>query len=93
MMELINIAELKRRIRDNKILTHAEVEYVIDCIDGQSEAYGIDKVVEELEKELQFYENRMSEMGGTDRDIEDWGAIKRLKDAIEIVKAGGKNGN
>lgn len=60
-------------------------------VDQEPTAYDVDKVVEELENELHFYENRMSEMGGTDRDVEDWGAIKRLKDAIEIVKAGGKN--
>lgn len=65
--------------------------YALSCVNHAPTAYNIDKVVEELEKELHFYENRMAEMGGTDRDIEDWGAIKRLKDAIEIVKRGGLN--
>lgn len=53
-------------------------------------AYDIDKVVEELEKEIKLYENSKSIMGGNDADIEYDGAMKGLGKAIEIVKQGDK---
>lgn len=45
----------------------------------------IDKLISMLEERLHFYENRFAEMGGTDRDVEDWGSIKSYKDAIRII--------
>lgn len=88
MSDLIKRSDVLNILEENGWLDDSCLDELINQIPT---AYDIDKVVEELEKELQFYENRMSEMGGTDRDIEDWGAIKRLNDAIEIVKAGGKS--
>ena len=44
-----------------------------------------EKIKERLGERLKFYENRFAEMGGTDRDVEDWGSIKSYKDAIRIV--------
>ena len=50
----------------------------------------MERIVEQLEARHQFYENRFAEMSGTDRDVEDWGSIKSYKDAIDIVRNGGK---
>ena len=39
-----------------------------------------------LHKRLDFHENRMAELGGTERDVEDWGSVKAYSDAIDIVE-------
>ena len=39
-----------------------------------------------LHKRLEFHENRMAELGGTERDVEDWGSVKAYSDAIDIVE-------
>lgn len=54
----------------------------------QPTIFNVEKVVEQLEERKNFYENRFSEMSGTDRDVEDWGSIKSYEDAIDIVKRG-----
>ena len=48
----------------------------------------IENIVKGLEERKNFYENRFSQMSGTDRDVEDWGSIKSYEDAIQIVKRG-----
>ena len=46
----------------------------------------IDKIVNELEKEIQLYEDSMTVMQQTDRDIEYRGAMRGLGKAIDILK-------
>ena len=46
----------------------------------------IEKIIERLEERETFYRNRMDKMGGTERDVEDWGSVKSYRDAISIVK-------
>lgn len=38
-----------------------------ELIGNQPTSYNVDKVVEQLEERLKFYENRFAEMSGTDR--------------------------
>lgn len=63
-------------------------EAVPKAIQDIPTAYDMDSVVEQLEKRLKFYEERIEEMSRTDRDVEDWGSIKSYKDSLEIVQSG-----
>lgn len=53
-------------------------------IDGQSTAFNVDEVVQQLET---LIEDKCSESG------DDWYTAECLNEAIEIVKGGGVNGN
>lgn len=88
-MRLIDADKLERYILSQTIVNETDAKIMdryLYCINDQPTAYDIDKVVEELENEINLYENSKSIMGGNDFDIEyDW-AMKGLCKAIEIVK-------
>ena len=77
-------------VNEDEVMDFAKglLKKVCNVIDTEPTAYDVDKVVEELEKEIKLYENSKSIMGGNDADIEYDGAMKGLGKAIEIVKQG-----
>ena len=65
-------------------------------IDAQPAAYDVDKVVEQLEKKIQTHERCIEyekKNGTITEEFQQRKAVEVLKDAIEIVKGGGADGN
>ena len=81
-MRLIDADELIKYIKIWEIGTSisSDQKEFIDCINRQSTAFDVDKVVEQLEK---LIEDKTSELG------DDWYTAECLVKAIEIVKGGG----
>lgn len=78
-----------------RLIDADELKYVIHCaysddleilekIDGQSTAFDVDEVVQQLEM---LIEDKCSESG------DDWYTAECLNEAVEIVKGGGVDGN
>ena len=87
-MRLIDADRLKINLYHNKKVVLNDD--LVKCIDDMETAYDIDKVVEELEK-LQTYNMSLVTLMS---DLQKSGVCRHyicLEDAIEIVKAGGKN--
>ena len=59
----------------------SQMKAILDFVDAQPTAYDPDKAVEQLEKEFKKYYG------------ENWNKAPYLVKAIEIVKAGGVDGN
>lgn len=85
--------------RQNPIATIAEKEdtgTIASEIDAQTTAYDVDKVVEQLEKRIQTHERCIEyekKNGTITEEFQQRKAVEVLKDAIEIVKGGGVDGN
>lgn len=65
-----------------------------DKIDEVQTAYDVDKVVEQLEKKIQTHEcciEYEKKNGTITEEFQQRKAVEALKDAIEIVKAGGNS--
>lgn len=103
-MGLIDADELKKELYQqwfmDILLTQRNSEDMFYAlaqkIDEQPTAYDVDKVVERLEKKIQTHECCMEyekKNGTITEEFQQRKAVEVLKDAIEIVKAGGKCGN
>lgn len=65
-------------------------------IDAQPTAYDVDAVVEQFEKKIQTHERCIEyekKNGTITEEFQQRKAVEVLKDAIEIVKGGGADGN
>lgn len=69
--------------------TYNAIKQCIEAVEEQPTAYDVDKVVKQLKERLSLYQ-RLQKL--QDRDCLQYGyKIEATNDAIEIVKAGGKN--
>ena len=100
MSDLIRRSELLKEVEKYKfgaISNDTEREYIkktiLDFINFQPTAYDIDKVVEELEKELSLADKEKERCTGENNLQFDSakGYASGISTAIEIVKAGVKN--
>ena len=104
-MRLIDADKLIEKLRDFKewenddgrpIHTMSETQRIDRCINfAQTEpiAFDVDKVIGQLEKKIQTHECCMEyekKNGTITEEFQQRKAVEVLKDAIEIVKAGGK---
>lgn len=78
-----------RTINCQNDLSLEDLEWIKEEIDQQPTAYDIDKVVEELEKSSRRYTKKYTTPYGN-KGYKDSKAVN-ITNAIEIVKAGGKN--
>lgn len=72
----------------------SQMKAILDFVDAQPTAYDVDKVVEQLEKRIQTHERCIEyekKNGTITEEFQQRKAVEVLKDAIKIVKAGGKN--
>lgn len=85
MSRLIDADELIKYIKIWEIGTSisSDQKEFIDCINRQSAAFDVDKVIEQLEM---LIEDKTSESG------DDWYTAECLNEAVEIVKGGGIDG-
>lgn len=94
-MRIIDADKFKQQIAGMAILNDysaQKVNKMCELIDAQPTAYDVDKVVEQL-KELNKYNLNLADCM---LDIQSHGLGRHficLEDAIEIVKAGGIDGN
>lgn len=81
-MRLIDADELIKYIKIWEIGTSisSEQKEFIDCINRQSTAFDLNKVIEQLET---LIEDKTSESG------DDWYTAECLNEAVDIVKGGG----
>ena len=99
LIDADNLLEETRRDRDyarkNGFLDmYYERQVLMDRIKAQPTAYSVDKVVEKLEERKALYERLVgyeSKNGTSTEKNQHIKAIDTLNEAIEIVKAGGKN--
>lgn len=74
----------------------SQMKAILDFIDAQPTAYDQNKVVEQLEKKKQKHE-RLTEYekksGTITEEFQNRKAVEVLEKAIDIVKAGGVDGN
>lgn len=71
----------------------SQMKAILDFVDAQPTAYDVDKVVEQLEKKIQTHEcciEYEKKNGTITEEFQQRKAVEVLKDAIEIVKRGGK---
>ena len=88
------IKSLSIVLNGKQIFSDDAKDTVLRIINEQPTAYGIDKVVEKLEERKALYERLVgyeSKNGTSTEKNQHIKAIDVLNDAIEIVKAGGKN--
>ena len=91
MGRLIDVDKVTEHLEEVKkrSVSLADIAHVIGCqsvIEAQPTAYNPDKVIEQLEKQMQIFEPLKSE----DRYLDGMATAFRI--AIEIVKAGGEFG-
>lgn len=79
-MRLIDADKLKHVIH----CAYSDDLEILEKIDGQSTAFDVDEVVQQLEM---LIEDKCSESG------DDWYTAECLNEAVEIVKGGGVDGN
>ena len=73
-----------------------DYDAVKDVINNMPTAYDADKVVEQLEKRIQTHERCIEyekKNGTITEEFQQRKAVEVLKEAIEIVKGGGVDGN
>ncbi|WP_287635537.1 hypothetical protein [Bacteroides sp.] len=103
-MRLVDADELKKELYQqwfmDILLTQRNSEDMFYAlaqkIDAQTTAYDVDKVVEQLEKRIQTHERCIEyekKNGTITEEFQQRKAVEVLKDAIEIVKGGGADGN
>lgn len=71
-------------------------ESAFEMINAQPTAYDVDKVVQQLEKRIQTHERCIEyekKNGTITEEFQQRKAVEVLKEAIEIVKGGGVDGN
>jgi hypothetical protein len=93
-MGLIDANKLIEDIRKRNYISKALSEIFETIIDEQPTAYDVDKVVEQLEKKIQTHEcciEYEKKNGTITEEFQQRKAVEALKDAIEIVKAGGNS--
>ena len=91
---LKNIIESEKN--DNDEMCRICIESTKEIIDEQPTVYDVDAVVEQLEKKIQTHECciEYEKTNGTiTEEFQQRKAVEVLKDAIEIVKGGGVDGN
>ena len=72
----------------------SQMKAILDFVDRQPTAYDVDKVVEQLEKRIRTHERCIEyekKNGMITEEFQQRKAVEVLKDAIEIVKAGGNS--
>lgn len=93
-MKLIDADKLIEDIHKRNYISKALSEIFETIIDEQPTAYDVDKAVEQLEKKIQTHEcciEYEKKNGTITEEFQQRKAVEALKDAIEIVKAGGAN--
>lgn len=91
-MGLIDANKLIEDIHKRNYISKALSEIFETIIDEQPTAYDADKAVEQLEKKIQTHERCIEyekKNGTITEEFQQRKAVEVLKDAIEIVKAGG----
>lgn len=94
-MGLIDVDKLKKDLESVTLSngTLLNTNTVLALLDKYPTAYDVDKVVEQLEKKIQTHK-RVAEYerknGTIAEEFQQRKAVEVLEDAIEIVKAGGK---
>lgn len=91
-MKLIDADKLIEDIHKRNYISKALSEIFETIIDEQPTAYDVDKAVEQLEKKIQTHEcciEYEKKNGTITEEFQQRKAVEALKDAIEIVKAGG----
>lgn len=74
----------------------SQMKAILDFIDAQPTAYDPDKVVEQLEKKKQTHKRCIEyekKNGTITEEFQNRKAVEVLEKAIDIVKAGGVDGN
>lgn len=74
----------------------SQMKAILDFIDAQPTAYDPDKVVEQLEKKIQTHKHVIEyekKNGTITEEFQNRKAVEVLEKAIDIVKAGGVDGN
>lgn len=97
-MRLIDADEFKRQIaavaiKDNISKSVHKANVIFDLIDLQPTAYNVEKVVQEIEEEIQEYERleKGSNFESYHQEVIKYEAkIEAFKELIEIVRNGGK---
>ena len=88
-------ADSEKAISKNEDMDCLDFLRVASVIDAQPTAYDPDKVVEQLEKKIQTHKRGAEyerKNGTITEEFQQRKAVEVLKDAIEIVKAGGADG-
>lgn len=89
-------ADLEKAILENGDMDCLDFLRIASLIDAQPTAYDVDKVVEQLEKKIQTHTRCIEyekKNGMITEEFQQRKAVEVLKDAIEIVKGGGIDGN
>ena len=92
-MRLINAENLNF---EGQKYNKSQMKSILDFIDAQPTAYDVDKAVEQLEKKIQTHTRCIEYEKKNGMITEEYlqrKAVEVLKDAIEIVKGGGIDGN
>lgn len=92
-MRLINAENLNF---EGQKYNKSQMKSILDFIDAQPTAYDVDKAVEQLEKKIQTHTRCIEyekKNGMITEEFQQRKAVEVLKDAIEIVKGGGIDGN
>lgn len=97
LLFLLNSAiELRKKLRRNT----SDLDMMVDAVNDEPTAYDPDKVVERLEERIAFlkgctkYGNKTEEQQSKSYDTMMMYEVKDLvDDLLDIVKAGGTNGN
>ena len=94
-MRLIDVDTLKKDLESVTLSngTLVNTNAVLLLLDKYPTAYDVDKVVEQLEKKIQTHEcciEYEKKNGTITEEFQQRKAVEVLKDAIEIVKRGGK---
>ena len=95
MGRLIDQDTLMQDIRNTITEQSSTIDW-LNLINRQPTAYDVDAVVKQLEKEIQTHERCIEyekKNGTITEEFQQRKAVEVLKDAIEIVKGGGVNGN
>ena len=96
MGRLIDASELIEIIKGNENLIELQKEELIECVNACDTAYDVDAVVKQLEKRKQTHERCIDyekKNGTVTEEFQQRKAVEVLKNAIEIVKGGGVDGN
>ena len=89
-------ADLEKAILENGDMDCLDFLRIASLIDAQPTAYDVDKVVEQLEKKIQTHKRVIEyekKNGTITEEFQQRKAVEVLEGAIEIVKAGGVDGN
>lgn len=94
-MGLIDVDTLKKDLKSVTLSngTLLNINTVLHLLEEYPTAYDVDKVVEQLEKKIQTHERCIEyekKNGTITEEFQQRKAVEALKDAIEIVKQGGK---